>query len=262
MKAIILCGGQGTRLREHTELRPKPMVEIGGRPILWHIMKLYAHHGIREFILCLGYKASMIKEYFLNYEAMNLDFTVELGKADSIHFHDRKHEESGWSVTLSYTGETTMTGGRILQAARYLGRKGGTFCVTYGDGVANVDLGAVLAFHRSTGGMATITGVRPPSRFGELEVKGTLVTKFCEKSQVGSGLISGGFFFFEPDFLNYIPQNDDCFLEREPLERCADDGQLHVYEHTGFWQCMDTYRDWELLERLWQSGKAPWKVWK
>lgn len=258
---MILCGGQGTRLREHTEVRPKPMVEIGGRPILWHIMKLYAHHGITDFILCLGYKANMIKEYFLNYEAMNLDFTVELGKPHGIRFHDRKHGEAGWKVTLAYTGDMTMTGGRIRQAARYL-EKDETFCVTYGDGVADVDLGAALKFHRKHRRLATLTGVRPPSRFGEIEVSGTRVTQFCEKSQVGGGMISGGFFFFEPGFLDYIPEDRDCFLEREPFEKCVSNGELQLYEHNGFWQCMDTYRDWELLERLWQSDKAPWKVWK
>ncbi|MDA8117424.1 MAG: glucose-1-phosphate cytidylyltransferase [Actinomycetota bacterium] len=260
MKVMILCGGVGTRLRELTEIRPKPMVEVGGRPILWHIMKLYAHHGMDDFILCLGYKGSMIKEYFLNYESMNSDFSVELGKKNSIAFHDHNHNEAGWRVTLADTGEKTMTGGRIMRAARYLEGKG-TFAATYGDGVTDADLAAALAYHRKMGRLATLTGVRPPSRFGELIADGGLVRAFTEKPQVAEGLINGGFFFFEPAFLRYLTADEDCVLERAPLERCAADGQLSVYRHDGYWQCMDTLRDWESLQSQWDTGRAPWKVW-
>jgi glucose-1-phosphate cytidylyltransferase len=261
MKVMILAGGMGTRLREHTEVRPKPMVEIGGRPILWHIMKLYAHHGFTDFIICLGYKANIIKEFFLNYESMNADFTIELGRRNSIHFHGDGHGESGWKVTLAYTGENAMTGSRIKQASTYLETKPETFCVTYGDGVTDVDLRKVLAFHKSHGKLATVTGVRPPGRFGELEVEGSRVISFGEKPQVSQGLINGGFFFFEPGFLEYLSTDYSCFLEKEPVETCTRDGQLQVYEHAGYWQCMDTYRDWENLEHQWQSGVAKWKVW-
>ena len=261
MKVMILCGGQGTRLREHTEVRPKPMVEIGGRPILWHIMKLYAHHGFTEFILCLGYKGNLIKEYFLNYEAMNSDFTVSLGQKDATRYHGSRHGEKGWTVTLVNTGEDAMTGARVKRAVSYLGKHPETFAVTYGDGVSDIDLKAVLAFHRRHGRMATVTGVRPPSRFGELTHRGDTVVRFSEKTQVGEGVISGGFFFFEPAFLRYLDEDSGCVLERAPLERCVAEGQLKLYEHGGYWQCMDTYRDWESLERQWQSGKAPWNVW-
>lgn len=260
MRVLILCGGLGTRLRELTEVRPKPMVEIGGRPILWHIMKLYAHHGMRDFVLCLGYKGSMIKEYFLNYEAMNSDFTIELGRHNGIELHGSAHGECGWRVTLVETGERTMTGARIKRAASYLDDDQ-TFAVTYGDGVTDADLQEALAFHRSHGGLATLTGVRPPSRFGELETRADRVTAFSEKPQVAQGLINGGFFFFERGFLDYLSSDDDCILERAPLERCAADGQLFVYSHPGYWQCMDTLRDWESLQRQWESGEAPWKVW-
>ena len=259
MKAIILCGGRGTRLRESTETKPKPMVEIGGRPILWHIMKIYAHHGIREFVLCLGYKGHIIKEYFLNYETMNSDFTIHFGQRNEIEVHGDSTLENDWEVTLVDTGEEAMTGARIKRAARYLGNE--PFAVSYGDGVSDINLQEVLSFHKSHGGVATVTGVRPPSRFGELEVNGRKVMAFSEKSQVGQGLINGGFFFFEPEFLQYLSADDQCILEREPLERCAADGQLFVFEHPGYWECMDTYRDWENLEKRWRSGKAPWAKW-
>jgi glucose-1-phosphate cytidylyltransferase len=261
MKVMILCGGQGTRLREMTEIRPKPMVEIGGRPILWHIMKYYAHHGMREFILCLGYKGNVIREYFLNYEMMNSDFTLELGKTKSIQVHGDVHGEEGWKITFVETGETTFTGARVKRASRYLD-PGETFGLTYGDGVSNVDLKAALAFHRAHGKAATLTGVRPPGRFGELRQEKGRVVEFEEKPQMAQGLINGGFFFLEPGFLKYLSDKPDCSMEGEPIKRCASDGQLFVYEHSDYWQCMDTMRDWDSLERQWQTGKAPWKVWK
>jgi len=261
MKVMILCGGQGTRLREHTELRPKPMVEVGGKPILWHILKLYAHYGFNDFILCLGYKGHVIKEYFLNYEAINSDFTVELGKRDSVEFHSASHQDQGLRVTLAETGAEALTGARIFRAAKYLDKNESTFSVTYGDGVSDVDLQAVLKFHREKGKLATLTGVRPPSRFGELDAKDGLVRSFSEKPQVKQGLINGGFFMFEKEFLRYLSNDDACILERGPLEACARDGQLSAYEHSGYWQCMDTYRDWQSLENQWLSGKAPWKTW-
>lgn len=256
---FILCGGKGTRLREHTETRPKPMVEVGGRPILWHIMKGYAAHGFRNFVLCLGYKGDVIRDYFLNYEARNLDFTVTLGQRSAIEYHGNVHAEDGWKITLAETGEETMTGARIKRAARYL--EGNTFAATYGDGVCDVDLTKLLSFHRGHGGLATVTGVRPPSRFGELRADGTHVTAFSEKPQTGTGLINGGFFLFERGFLDYLSEDEGCILERAPLEKAAADKRLHVYEHAGYWQCMDTYRDWEHLERAWASGRAPWQNW-
>lgn len=260
MRAMILCGGMGTRLREQTETRPKPMVEIGGTPILLHVMRMYARHGIREFVLCLGYKGSVIKEYFLDFEAMRSDFTLELGAPGApIEYHREGIDDLAFRVTLADTGERTPTGDRVLHASRYL--DGGTFAVTYGDGVSDVDLGAALAFHRAHGKLATVTGVRPPSRFGEIAHDRGRVLEFNEKPQATAGLINGGFFFFEPRFLEYLRGAPDAMLEREPLERCVRDGQLMVYEHGGFWHCMDTYRDWENLEALWRSGNAPWKVW-
>jgi glucose-1-phosphate cytidylyltransferase len=262
MKAIILCGGQGTRLREHTEVQPKPMVEIGGRPILWHIMKLYAFHGITDFILCLGYKAKVIKDYFLNYEAMNSDFTIMLGQRDGLQLYGRNPIDDQWRVTVADTGENTMTGARILRAAKYLTPDDETFMVTYGDGLSNVNLRAELDFHFEHGRLATITGVRPQSRFGEMQCDGDRVVAFSEKPQIGQGLINGGFFCFQREFLKYLNESSECILERGPLESCAADGQLSVFEHLGYWQCMDTYRDWLSLESQWQSGNAPWKVWQ
>lgn len=262
MKAIILCGGQGTRLREHTEVRPKPMVEIGGKPIVWHIMKLYAFHDITDFILCLGYKANVIKDYFINYRAMNCDFTVTLGDKGSIQLHEDEGGHENWNVTLADTGEDTMTGARVLRAARYLDGDDDTFMITYGDGLSDVNVRATLEFHKSHGGCATITGVRPPSRFGELETDGTRIVAFSEKPQIGQGLINGGFMCLSRRFLQYLSADPGCVLEREPLEACARDGELHVFEHPGFWQCMDTYRDWQSLEAQWNSGEAPWKVWR
>ena len=261
MKAFILCGGLGMRLREHTEARPKPMVEIGGRPILWHIMKTYAHRGITDFVLCLGYKGEMIKDYFLNYEARHCDFTVTLGANQAVEVHGSRHDEDGWRVTLADTGENAMTGARIKRASRYLDPDEQTFCVTYGDGLINLDLQAVVAYHESHAGIATMTAVRPPSRFGELQHEQGRVVLFNEKPQVSEGLINGGYLVFDRAFLDYLSEDDACVMEREGFGRCADDGRLYVYEHDGYWQCMDTYRDWLHLENQWNSGQAPWKVW-
>jgi glucose-1-phosphate cytidylyltransferase len=258
MQIMILCGGMGTRLREHTETRPKPMVEVGGVPIVVHIMRMYAAAGFTEFILCLGYKGKVIKDYFLNYEAMNRDFTVDLGRPGSVDYHLGKDAPVSWRVTLADTGETALTGARIARAARYL-RPGETFGVTYGDGVADVRLEEVHAFHRRHGKLATVTGVRPASRFGEIEHNDEgVVREFNEKPNAGQGLINGGFFFFEHSFLRYLRPDADCALERAPMEQCVRDGELVVYEHLGFWQCMDTYRDWERLESHVKAGDAPW----
>jgi len=262
VKTLILCGGQGTRLREETEVRPKPMVEIGGRPILWHILKLYAHHGLTEFVLALGYKGHVIKDYFLNYESRTTDLTVTLGRRAAVEYHD-SHPEEGWRVTLAETGGEALTGARVRRAARYAG--GEAFCLTYGDGVGDVDLTAVLRFHRAHGRLATITGVRPPGRFGEMRLEGDRVAAFAEKPQVSEGYINGGFMVFEPEaverYLGDPADADDLVLEREPLQRLAADGQLAVWRHDGFWQCMDTYREWKLLDDLCRSGRAPWMVW-
>ena len=260
MKAVLLCGGQGTRLREHTEIKPKPMVEVGGRPILWHIMKGYSHHGITEFVLCLGYKANVVKEYFLNYNAMMTDFTVSLGKRSTVEIHEMSSIEENWKITLADTGEDTMTGGRVHRASPYFDADE-TFLVTYGDGVADIDISQLIKFHTSHGKLATLTGVRPPSKFGELQCSGHSVRSFSEKPSGGQSLVNGGFFCFQREFLRYLSNDSTCVLERDPLEKCARDRQLCVYEHEGFWQCMDTYRDWTILNSLWKSGDAPWKIW-
>ena len=262
-KVIILCGGRGSRLHEQTDTRPKPMVEVGGKPLLWHVMKHYAHHGMREFILCLGYKGEVVKRYFLDYEASSLDFTVHLGPDRAIEYHGA-HHESGWKVTLADTGEDVQTGARIGRAAsKYLGPDDQTFAVAYGDSVSDVDLGECLAFHRRHKKLATVTGVRPTSRFGELHIEESRVISFSEKPRIEHAYISGGFFFFERAFLRRLSvERGDCVLEREPLERAAADRQLEVFAHHGYWQCMDTFRDWEALEAAWDGGRTPWKVWK
>ncbi len=258
MQTLILCGGLGTRLREETEYRPKPMVEIGGRPILWHIMKGYAAHGFTDFVLLAGYKGQTIKEYFLNYEWLHRDVTVTLGARGSVRHHDG-HDEDGWRITIADTGADAMTGARIKRAARYI--DGDRFMLTYGDGVANVDFRRLVAEHARAGRLATVTGVHPPSRFGELVTEGDRVTRFNEKPQMHEGFINGGFFVMERGVLEYLSDDVTCVLERDPLERLAAEEQLHVHCHTGFWQCMDTYRDLQLLNQLWDSGEAPWKVW-
>lgn len=255
MKTIILAGGLGTRLSEETALKPKPMVEIGEHPILWHIMKIYAAYGMTDFILPLGYKGDVIKRYFLDYHALNRDFTIRL-KGGQITFHDSEIED--WSVQLVDTGLNTMTGGRLKRLAAHLG--GETFCMTYGDGVSNVDIQALVAFHRAQGCLATVTAVRPPARFGGLAFEGDRVVEFVEKPQIGEGWINGGFFVLEPAVLDYI-DSDDTIFERDPLERLARDNQLSAYRHEGFWQSMDTLRDVKYLNSLWETGQALWKVW-
>lgn len=255
---LILCGGLGTRLREETEFRPKPMVEVGGRPLLWHVMKIYATHGFTNFILLTGYKGRIIKDYFLNYEALHRDFTVTLGRRDSIEYHG-PHDDDGWRVTVLDTGMETMTGARIKLAQPHVTTD--RFMVTYGDGVANIDIRALMASHRQAGRLATVTGVRPPARFGEVVVEGDQVVEFREKLQTQEHLINGGFFVFERRAFDYLSSDPSCMLEREPLERLAGDGQLSVYKHTDFWHCMDTARDLQALTQLWDQRAAPWKTW-
>lgn len=257
-KVVILCGGLGTRMREETEFRPKPLVDIGGRPLVWHIMKLYAHYGFLDFVLCLGYRGSMIKEYFLNYESMSNDFTIALGRETSVAHHD-EHPEQGFQVTLAETGLATMTGGRVKRASRYL--DGDTFMVTYGDGVSDVDVAALMRFHQEHGRLATVTTVRPTSRFGVPDVADDgRVRSFAEKP-TADGWISGGYFVFNRGVLDYL-SGDDCILEREPLERLARDGELMAFRHEGFFFPVDTYREYQMLNELWDSGEAPWKRWE
>lgn len=258
MQAVILCGGQGTRLREETEFRPKPLVEIGQRPILWHIMKLYAHHGFHDFVLCLGYRGWMIKEFFLNYEAMNSDVTIALGRKHCITYHDL-HGEQDFRVTLADTGQETMTGGRVKRVRRHV--EGDTFLVTYGDGLSDIDIRALVDYHHGHGKLATVTAVRPTSRYGVLELDGDdRVSSFTEKPRL-DGWASAGYFVFNRRVFNYIDDGPDCILEREPLMRLAAEGQLMVYKHTGFFFAMDTYREYKLLNELWDGGCAPWRVW-
>lgn len=258
---VILCGGQGTRLRESTETRPKPMVEIGGKPLLWHLMSFYASHGQDQFVLCLGYLGDVIKRYFLDFAAMSSDFTVDLSAPNAIAFHQATAAPS-WRVTCVDTGLETMTGARLARVARFL--ESDTFMLTYGDGLADVDIRRLLEFHRAHGKLATVTGVRPPGRFGQLVHQGAQVTAFAEKpAQPGAehDLINGGFFVFDRKALAYVSDDPACMLEREPLEQLARDGQLMVHEHHGYWQCMDTYRDLMTLEQAWRSGAAPWRTW-
>jgi glucose-1-phosphate cytidylyltransferase len=258
MKVVVLCGGLGTRLREETEFRPKPMVEIGGRPILWHIMKMYAHYGMREFILCLGYRGNMIKDYFLNYEAMNNDFRISLGRKSHIEFMGA-HQEQDFTVTLADTGLETMTGGRLQRVARYLADDD-TFLLTYGDGLSDVNIHSLIEFHKSHGKAATVTSVPPISRFGVLETNAQgKVERFAEKPRA-NGLISAGFFVLNRRIFDYLT-GPDCILEREPMERLARDGQLMAYRHDGFFFAMDTFREYQHLNELWASEKTPWKVW-
>lgn len=254
-KCVILAGGLGTRISEETASRPKPMVEIGGKPVLWHVMKIYSSHGIRDFIICAGYKGYVIKEYFANYFLHMSDVTFDMEK-NSMEVHE-KHAEP-WRVTIVDTGDNTMTGGRLKRVAGYVGKE--TFCMTYGDGVGNVDIAAVIAEHKAAGKEATITAVQPPGRFGALQVEGSSVKGFIEKPEGDGGWINGGFFVLEPSVLERIA-GDETTWEQEPLRGLASEGQLHAHLHSGFWQPMDTLRDKQLLEELWQAGKAPWKVW-
>ncbi len=255
MKVVILAGGLGTRLAEETEIKPKPMVEIGGRPILWHIMKHYAHHGCNEFFIALGYRGELIKRFFLDYCSLSGNMTVDLSKG-VVDTQDTDCED--WVVHLKNTGQETNTGGRLKRLEAWL--KDGTFMVTYGDGVSNVDLSQLLQFHRSHGRIATVTAVRPPARFGGLIFDGDLVSEFTEKPQIGEGWINGGFMVFEPAVFDYL-EGDDSSLEADALENLASDKQLVAYRHEAFWQCMDTMREVRLLENLWRSGSAPWKIW-
>jgi glucose-1-phosphate cytidylyltransferase len=255
MKTVILAGGLGTRLTEETIVKPKPMVEIGGRPIIWHIMKIYGRWGFEDFVVCLGYKGYTIKEFFANYVTHGSDITIDL-RTNSSLLHTNSTEP--WRVTLVDTGDKTMTGGRILRIRSYLDNQ--TFMLTYGDGVADIDIQALLAFHKSHGKLATVTAVRPPSRFGGMAIDNEMVTDFIEKPQIGEGWINGGFFVLEPEVFDYI-SGDEMPFERQPLERLARDGQLAAYKHDSFWQCMDTLRDVMLLNELWDSGACPWKVW-
>jgi glucose-1-phosphate cytidylyltransferase len=257
--AVILCGGQGSRLREETEFRPKPMVTIGGKPVLWHIMKLYAHFGVKKFVLCLGYKGDFIKEWFYHYALFSHDTTIRLGRESSLVFHDTPSCDEDWSVTMVDTGDKAMKGARLKRIEKYV--EGDTFLATYGDGVADIDVGALLAFHRHHGRIATLTGVRPPSLFGELQVEDGAVSLFVEKPQTSSGLINGGFFVFDRRIFDYLAADDGCDLERGPLERLAAQGELMVYRHDGLWACMDTYRDMEYLNELWRTDAAFWRVW-
>jgi len=256
MKAMILAGGKGTRISEESASKPKPMIEIGGMPIIWHIMKIYEAHGITEFIICLGYKGYMIKDFFANYLLHRSNVTIKL-RDGKRKYHRRQAED--WSVTLVETGEETQVGGRIKKAARYL-MKDDTFCLTYGDGVADIDITKELAFHKKHGLLATVAAVQPPGRFGALQMQGDKVTHFLEKPQGDGGYINGGFFVLSRKVVDYIAGNKTVW-EQEPLENIAKDGQLAAYHHKGFWQPMDTLRDKNLLEQLWNSGEAPWKVW-
>ena len=256
MKAVILAGGRGTRISEETHLRPKPMIEIGGRPLLWHIMKIYSAHGVNDFVICSGYKGYLIKEYFANYVRHMSDVTFDLAQ-NTMHVHQQDVEP--WRVTVLDTGEDTMTGGRLKRVAGYLQRED-AFCFTYGDGVADVDVTASVAFHRGHGKLATVTAVQPPGRFGALQLDGSDVRGFTEKPVGDGGLISGGFFVLSPGCLDRIV-GDATSWEAEPLNGLAADGELMAFTHSGFWQPMDTLREKELLENLWDTGRAPWKVW-
>jgi glucose-1-phosphate cytidylyltransferase len=255
MKVVILAGGLGTRISEESHLRPKPMIEIGGKPILWHIMKAYSAHGLRDFVICTGYRGYMIKEYFANYYLHMSDITIDLA-ANSTEIHQNFAEP--WRVTLVDTGEETMTGGRLKRVARYLGNE--DFCFTYGDGLSNVDVGRLMEFHRQQNVLATVTAVQPPGRFGGLDLEQHRVSSFREKPLGDGNWINGGFFVLSPKVLDYI-EGDASHWELKPLERLAAEGQLAAYRHTGFWQPMDTLRDKNQLEELWSSGRAPWKIW-
>ena len=255
MKVVILAGGLGTRLAEETEIKPKPMVEIGGRPILWHIMKIYSHYGFREFFVALGYKGEAIKRFFFDYHSLNGNISMNFASG-AVNVENRDCED--WTVHLIDTGQNSMTGGRVKRMEKFIGNE--TFMVTYGDGVSNVNVEELVRFHRSHGKMATVTAVHPPARWGELLIKDDLTTEFSEKPQTHEGWINGGFLVFEPQIFDYL-SGDESILELEVLERLARENQLVAYQHKDFWQCMDTLRDKRLLENLWETSEAPWKVW-
>jgi glucose-1-phosphate cytidylyltransferase len=256
MKVAILAGGLGTRLAEETEIRPKPMVEIGGNPILWHIMKIYGHYGYKEFVIALGYKGEYIKKYMVDCCSLSANLTIDLKKGKV-----KKHGGNSidWQVELIDTGPKTQTGGRIKRLAPFVGNE--TFMLTWGDGVADIDLNQLLEFHRSHGKLATLTAVRPPARYGHLEIAGDQITEFSEKPQIGEGWINGAFFVLEPGVFDYI-KGDETQWEKEPLEGLAKDGQLMAFKHTSYWQCMDTLREKHILENAWNSGNAPWRIWR
>jgi len=254
MKTVILCGGKGTRLSEETSLLPKPMIKIGEKPMLWHIMNIYSNYGQNEFILALGYKGEIIKEYFLNYYALNSDLTIDISSGQVNY---QQSQKQNWKVELVDTGMNTLTGGRLLRLESML-RPQGTFMLTYGDGVANIDINALVEFHKSHGKIATVTAVHPTARFGGITLNGNQIAEFKEKQQGVEGLINGGFFVFEPEIFDYL-ENDKTILERNPLEKLANDTQLMAYKHSGFWQCMDTIRERNILEELWTTGIPPWK---
>jgi glucose-1-phosphate cytidylyltransferase len=256
---VILCGGRGIRMREETEFRPKPLVEIGHKPILWHIMKIYSFYGYHNFILCLGYKGDLIKEYFMNFELMNSDFTIDFGNHKGIKIHSAHYKEP-WSVTLADTGLNTMTGARIKKIRRFI--KTDNFLLTYGDGVANININKLMKFHLSHKKTASVSGVRPPSRFGELVTEGDKVIEFSEKPQIREGYINGGFFALNKKVFNYLDDDENCVFEREPLERLAADRELRVFYHADYWHCMDTIRDIDVLEQEWQTINPRWKVWE
>ena len=257
MKVGILAGGVGSRIQEETEIKPKPMVEIGGRPILWHIMKIYASQGFDDFVIALGYKGEYIKRYMMDYASLSSDLRIKLGTGEFTREANGRVDD--WAVTLADTGQGTATGGRIKRLAPYLGD--GTFMLTWGDGVAHIELKRLLDFHRAHGKLATVTAVRPPARFGSFALDGDRVVEFAEKSQIGEGWINGAFFVLEPGVFDYV-EGDDTQWEQGPMENLARDGQLMAYRHEGFWQCMDTLRDRKLLDELWASGNAPWKIWR
>lgn len=258
MKVVLLCGGMGTRIREETEVRPKPMIEIGGRPILWHIMNIYSHYGHKDFVLCLGYKGDVIRQYFLNYHIMNCDVTVDLTKPSALELHGRSSAD--WRITLAETGQDTMTGGRIKRIRRYVADDD-CFMLTYGDGVADIDIHRLVAFHKRHGRIATVTGVHPSSRWGELVVDGENVLEFNEKPQTSEGYINGGFFVLNRQVFDYLPEDPKVPFERAPMQRLAADGQLMVYAHEGYWSALDTLRDLALLNEEWKHPRPAWKVW-
>lgn len=257
---IILCGGLGTRLREETEYKPKPMIEIGGKPILWHIMKIYSYYGFNNFILALGYKGAIIKDYFLNYKYYNSDFSIELGTNKISLYAKNGIDEKNWKVTLVDTGDQAMTGARIKRCSDFIHTD--NFSVTYGDGVSNVKLLDAFNYHIEHNKLVTMLGVNPISRFGEMVIKKNQVIKFCEKPQTERSYVNGGFFFMKKGFLDYLEDNDACVLETTPLEKATSDNQVNVYKHNGFWQCMDTYRDYLHLNNMWNNNNRPWTVWK